>query len=92
MDENKRSAPRLKVLKSGRVIFDDLSGIDCTLRDVSEAGAKLILPKPTILPDTFRLLFTADSSIRPVKIMWRKESSFGVHFTGEAKKSLLKTS
>jgi hypothetical protein len=42
------------------------------------------------LPETFRLLTAADSSIRPVKVAWRKPDSIGVHFTGEPKKSLLK--
>jgi PilZ domain len=89
MDENKRSDSRQKVLKSGRIILDDLHGIECTLRDVSANGAKLIVKKPDDLPDTFRLLFS-DSTIRPVKVMWRKPDSVGVHFTGDAKKSLLK--
>lgn len=90
MDENKRSAARLKVLKSARIILEDLRGIDCTLRDLSETGAKIILPKGQVVPDQFRLLTAADSNIRPVKVMWRREGSVGVQFTGEAKKSLLK--
>ena len=91
MDENKRSDQRQKVLKSGRIILDDLHGIECTVRDVSSTGAKLLVKKPDDLPENFRLLLSADSSIRPVKIMWRKPDSVGVQFTGEAKKSLLKT-
>lgn len=90
MGENKRSDQRQKVLKSARIVLDDLQGIDCTLRDVSATGAKLLVKKPNDLPDLFRLLFASDSTIRPVKVMWRKPDSVGVHFTGEAKKSLLK--
>lgn len=90
MGENKRSDQRQKVLKSARIVLDDLQSVECTLRDVSATGAKLILKKPDDVPDTFRLLFSADSTIRPVKVMWRKPDSVGVHFTGEAKKSLLK--
>jgi hypothetical protein len=90
MDENKRSDQRQRVLKSGRIVLDDLNGFDCILRDVSTTGAKLIVKKPDDVPDTFRLLISADSSIRPVKVMWRKPDSVGVHFTGEPKKSLLK--
>jgi hypothetical protein len=91
MDENKRIDQRQKVLKSGRIILDDLHGVECTVRDVSATGAKLLVKKTDDLPDQFRLLLSADSSIRPVKVMWRKSDSIGVHFTGEAKKSLLKT-
>lgn len=90
MAENKRIDARQKVLKSGRIVLDDLSGFDCTLRDVSTTGAKLITKKPDDVPETFRLLIMSDSTIRPVKVMWRKPDSVGVHFTGEAKKSLLK--
>lgn len=90
MGENKRSDQRQRVLKSARIVLEDLQGIDCTLRDVSATGAKLMVKKPDAVPDTFRLLVSADSTIRPVKVMWRKPDSVGVHFTGEAKKSLLK--
>jgi hypothetical protein len=90
MGENKRSDQRQKVLKSARIVLDDLQSVECTLRDVSATGAKLLVKKPNDLPDVFRLLFAADSTIRPVKVMWRKPDSVGVHFTGEAKKSLLK--
>jgi PilZ domain len=90
MDDNKRSAPRQKVLKAGRIILDDLQGFDCQLRDVSATGAKLLVTRSEKLPETFRLLTAADSSIRPVKVAWRKPDSIGVHFTGEPKKSLLK--
>ncbi len=90
MGENKRSDQRQRVLKSGRIVLGDLHSIDCTLRDVSATGAKLIVKKPDDVPDIFRLLISADSTIRPVKVMWRKPDSVGVQFTGEAKKSLLK--
>jgi hypothetical protein len=89
MEDNKRSDSRQKVLKTARIILEDLKGIDCALRDVSATGAKLMVKKPEELPETFRLLIS-DSTIRPVKVMWRKPDSVGVQFTGEAKKSLLK--
>jgi hypothetical protein len=90
MGENKRGDQRQRVLKSGRIVLEDLRSFECTLRDVSSTGAKLLVKNPEGLPDTFRLLMAADSSIRPVKVMWRKPDSVGVHYTGEAKKSLLK--
>jgi PilZ domain len=90
MDDNKRIAPRQKVLKAGRIILEDLHGFDCQLRDISATGAKIMVAGEEKLPDTFRLLMAADSSIRPVKVAWRKPGSIGVHFTGEPKKSLLK--
>jgi PilZ domain len=90
MDDNKRTDHRQKVLKSGRIVLDDLNGFDCTVRDVSTTGAKLIVKNPADVPDVFRLLLLTDSSIRSVKVMWRKPDSVGVHFTGEAKKSFLK--
>jgi PilZ domain len=90
MGENKRGDLRQRVLKSGRIVLEDLHGIECTLRDVSATGAKLMVKKPDDVPDTFRLIISADSTIRPVKVMWRKPDSVGVQFTGDAKKSLLK--
>ena len=90
MGENKRGDQRQRVLKSGRIVLEDLHSIECTLRDVSATGAKLMVKKPEDVPEICRLLISADSTIRPVKVMWRKPDSVGVHFTGEAKKSLLK--
>jgi hypothetical protein len=90
MEENKRIAPRQRVLKAARIVFDDLSTMDVGLRDLSATGAKLIVGNGLLIPNTFRLIVNADQSIRPAKVAWRKESQIGIEFTGEAKSAVLR--
>ena len=90
MDENKRQAQRQKVLKSARILLDDWRTMDCSIRDISATGAKIACPNTMNIPDVFRLVTMADNSMRPVKVTWRKERLIGVHFTGEAKPSVLR--
>ena len=41
--DDKRSARRMRVLKDGKIVtMNNLSVIDCTVRDLSETGARLL--------------------------------------------------
>jgi hypothetical protein len=84
-----RTNKRLKVLKTGKIIFNNsLSVMSCTIRDLSDTGAKLIFGETaTNLPDDFRLIFTQDNTMRDVKVMWRKGETVGVHFTSEPRRA-----
>lgn len=90
MDENKRQAQRQKVLKSARILLDDWRTMDCSIRDLSATGAKIACPSTVNIPDVFRLVTMSDNQIRPAKVTWRRESTIGIHFTGEAKPSALR--
>jgi hypothetical protein len=90
MESNKRAAPRQRVLKGGRVITSDNASFDVSVRDISATGAKLLSFEAQKIPDTFRLVLPGDGTIRPAKVMWRKEASLGIEFTGEAKQSVLR--
>jgi c-di-GMP-binding flagellar brake protein YcgR len=86
----RRGQQRHRVLKSGKIILENLSSLSCQLRDLSDTGAKLIVANGMILPKTFRLFITADNSIRDVEVAWRKTDSVGVHFLGPPKSSALR--
>ncbi len=59
---DRRSSPRKRVQKTGKVIFNDSqSMIDCTILDISEGGAKLEFPSRQVLPRTFVLQHLANS-------------------------------
>ena len=90
MDSNKRTAARQRVLKGGRIIVSEKSTLDVALRDLSATGAKLVCASAHLVPDEFRLVIPGDGTIRPVKVVWRKEGLLGVIFTGEAKPSILR--
>jgi hypothetical protein len=87
---NKRNVQRLRVLKQGKILLpNNLAAIDCSVRDISGTGAKLLCPDPDALPDEFRLVLTAERQMRDVKVMWRKPGIIGVQFTSEFRKAPL---
>jgi hypothetical protein len=80
MDE-RRKEPRPRALKTAKIIFNNrFSTIDCTVRNLSGHGAKLIVGTQVGIPETFDLTFPADGSSRPCKVVWRKEGELGVEF------------
>lgn len=90
MEINKRKAPRQRVLKAGRILVSDKATLDVSVRDLSSTGAKLLCANTHVVPETFRLVLPGDGTIRPAKVVWRKEDSLGIEFTGEAKQSVLR--
>lgn len=87
---NKRRAPRLRVLKQGKIMLpNNLTIIDCTLRDLSDTGAKLLCPDAGAIPNEFRLVLPAGRTMRDAKVMWRRPEIVGVQFTSEARKAPL---
>jgi PilZ domain len=90
MESNKRIAPRQRVLKAGRIVVSDRATLDVGVRDMSATGAKLMCTSTHLVPDTFRFVLPGDGTIRPAKVVWRKQDSLGIEFTGEAKQSVLR--
>jgi PilZ domain len=88
--EQRRAAKRMRVLKSAKLILDDMRSIDCAVRDISSTGAKVLIVSGNNLPDKFRLFMVADSTIRDVEIAWKRHDMIGVNFTSEAKSAALR--
>lgn len=76
MDE-KRISPRHRVLKAGTIEFNG-GAIDCTIRNLSTAGAALDVTSPVGIPAHFTL-FT-DGAHLPCHVIWRREKRIGVAF------------
>ncbi len=90
IETNKRTARRQRVLKQGKILLSNgMSVIDCTVRDVSETGAKLLCADPGAIPNEFRLVFASDRVMRDVKVAWRRPEMLGVHFMSEPRKAPL---
>jgi len=85
-----RQAQRQKVLKSAKIVLDDWTAIDCTVRDVSQTGARLVCDNTINLPPKFKLFMVSDRTIRDVTAMWRKPSLIGVRFDSEPKSAGLR--
>jgi hypothetical protein len=77
--EEKRIAPRQRVLKAGTIEFGG-GPIDCTVRNISETGAALEVVTPLFIPDRFTLFVPTEQLKRPCHIVWRREKRIGVRF------------
>lgn len=79
--DERRGELRSRTLKSAKIVFNlRFSVIDCTVRNMSAHGAKLIVGTQLGIPETFNLEFDSDGSVRACKVMWRKENEIGVTF------------
>ncbi|MDO9295220.1 PilZ domain-containing protein [Bradyrhizobium sp.] len=74
-----RATPRHRVLKAGIIEFGG-GTIDCTVRNMSEAGAALDVASPVGIPDRFGLILPAEGRRLPCHVVWRKEKRIGVAF------------
>ena len=92
IEPDKRRARRQRTLKEGKVLLSDWTAIDCTIRDMTAVGAKVVLGGATSLPQEFRLVTVTTATMVPVKLLWQRGLSAGVEFTGpETSVSLQKT-
>jgi hypothetical protein len=76
----KRTHARHRVLKGGRLAFDDGGGIDCTVRNLSPTGARLDVVSPVGLPEQFTLVIEADHFNRRCHSVWGRDKHIGVAF------------
>jgi len=81
MTERGKSARR-KTLKGGRIVFNEgWASFSCTIRNISEHGAKLQVESVLGIPSAFTLLFDDGSPPRKCLVKWRNPTSLGVEFT-----------
>ncbi|HEV7277210.1 MAG TPA: PilZ domain-containing protein [Devosiaceae bacterium] len=74
-----RGVPRHRTLKGARIVFNGgRSTIDCTVRNLSVAGAKLDVASVVGVPDSFDLAM--GDELRPCRIIWRTSGQMGVEF------------
>ena len=83
-----RCAQRRRMLKDGRIVINKgWSLIDCAIRDVSTAGARLSVKPQSELPNDLELLFVSDETLVPCELRWRRGGLLGVKFTGPSRKA-----
>jgi len=76
----KRAAPRHRVLKRGTVAFSGGGGLDCTVRNISQTGARIDIASPVGVPEVFTLVIEADDFMRRCRAVWSSERQIGVAF------------
>jgi hypothetical protein len=75
----RRAIPRKPVLMSGAIQFAG-SAINCLVRDMTISGAALDVAEPLDIPERFNLVFKADGTHIPCRVVWRQEERIGVAF------------
>jgi hypothetical protein len=79
----KRRAPRQRVLKSGKIIYGGGSiVVDCTIRNLSATGARLQVPTSIAIPDRFEFVGNPQEGKRMATVVWRKGDMIGIQFDG----------
>ena len=84
MEEQRRRFFRRRMLKGARISFENSnSTFSCTVRDISEAGAKLEIGNTLPIPDEFTLTMEDGSASFRCKVRRRTMTTLGVEFVSE---------
>ncbi|MXQ12990.1 PilZ domain-containing protein [Microvirga makkahensis] len=79
--EQRRASPRLHTLLKGQIIYDNrLSRMECTVRDLSEAGARLVFAQPVKIPAEFELQVPRKKLVQRAQVMWYDGRNYGIRF------------
>jgi PilZ domain-containing protein len=79
IQQERRKHQRSPAYMGGLITTDRrLIAIDCVVRNMSGAGAKLVVPNATLLPDEFELHIAKHESASRVRARWRRERELGV--------------
>jgi len=71
----------MRVLKSARIVFDGgYTTYDCRVKNLSSAGALLLLPSVLGIPKHFSIEIDKSGTLRPCTVMWRTDTQLGVAF------------
>jgi hypothetical protein len=76
---DRRVAPRLKTLLTGRCLFDG-HAFDCSIVNISLSGARLAFGFPVGIPDRFRLHIGGKDNVYHATVAWRRGLEVGVSF------------
>jgi hypothetical protein len=83
-EEEKRIIRRQRVLKGGKIIFaDGNSVVDCVIRNLSAAGARLEVPTTVGFPQEFTLIDSHSGRSYIAKVAWRRGETMGVEFSDQ---------
>ena len=88
VEESKRKAVRSRVLKGAKIVsMDKWSVVDCTIRDLSTTGARIICGDQAAVANEFRFMIPSENTICTAKVIWRREDMLGIVFTSEKTKA-----
>jgi hypothetical protein len=78
---DKRSEPRRRRLKSGRIRYNNENSVmTCALKDLSANGARLAFGEAVLTPLEFDLEIPGEVDRRPAERVWMTKTEIGVRF------------
>src|SRR5258708_3726002 len=78
---NQRKTPRKRTLLGGKVIYGDGQQVrDCTIRDIPETGARIVMAKGQVIPTGVFLIDRRSRIAYEAPVSWIKAPDFGLTF------------
>ncbi|HEX3431848.1 MAG TPA: PilZ domain-containing protein [Rhizomicrobium sp.] len=78
--ELRRSA-RVRTFFGGRIVFrDGTYSYACTVRDMSESGARVAIPEARLIPRRFFFLTSKEDVAHDCELVWRSRDMAGIKF------------
>lgn len=77
----RRLSSRQKSYLQGRIYFNNRrTSVDCLVRDLSEAGARIRLSEAVVTPEVMELYILNREEVRRARVEWRHSNEMGVAF------------
>ncbi len=77
-----RRAVRRRVLLSGKIAYGDgVYSFNCTIRDISSAGARVAIPKTQSIPGSLFLIDIKNHIAYAACVVWHRPPLVGLAFT-----------
>jgi hypothetical protein len=78
--EEKRKSARVKALREAQVYTSGSTIVDCTVKNVTKAGARIEFAAFTKLPADFRIHFKNTGETRVAEVAWQRGLAAGIRF------------
>lgn len=79
--QKSRAAARQRVLFGGKIVHGDGAfSVDCTIRDLSESGAKITLGQRVSIPNDVYFIELRLGVAYAAQVAWRRTPNFGLRF------------
>ena len=76
-----QAAARIRTFLKGMVYFDNRrASAECTIRDLSDTGARLLFASPVSVPDNIELHIPQKQTTCPARVRRREYNEIGVSF------------
>ena len=83
-NDDDRSEPRQQVNQKGLIVYAGQDeDVECEVRDLTQAGAKLCLDADVTVPSCFDLTILPENTSKKAQVCWRDDRVLGIQFIAE---------